>query len=347
MARPNYRQNETAKINRIADKKKRKCVIEDCDNFSINSHLLQRNGLLNNISVDSHLIERKLIDPNKFVRNESPFEFKRVGLKNAFSLSLFCSKHDLEIFEPIENPFVNFKTHQSHLLLSYRVTLAEIRKKDIAIDKFQGMLDSKVLDGKFDRSPLESTIKGFEYGINDLRFFQNLIESELESNKNNFVFHIYSYPMKKIYASALFSPDKTFSFDSENPNIPYEQIYIHILPIDNELLIICGYHKDYQNRFVRKYVKKWANLNSKKLGIRLTKLFCDRIENWGLSPEVYEFMDSEKLKKFNVQAKSTVYFPDLLSSNLNIFESEKNCTNNVYKNSVSSHKHKGSGTFSR
>ncbi len=320
MGRPNYKQNETAKINRIADRKKRKCIIEGCNNFSINSHLLQRNGLLNNISVNSHLIERKLIDPNKFVQNESPFEFKRVGLKNAFSLSLLCSKHDSEIFEPIENSSVNFKSYQSHLLLSYRVTLAEIRKKEIALDKFQGMLDSKVLEGKFDRFPLESTIKGFEYGINDLRFFQKIIENELEYENGNFIFHIYSYPLIKIYASALFSPDKTFSLNSEDPDIPYEQIYIHLLPLESELLIICGYHKDYQNRFIRKYVKKWANLNSKKLGIQLTKLFCDRIENWGLSPEVYELMNPEKLKRFNEQAKSTLYFPDLFSSNLNIFE---------------------------
>ena len=129
-------------------------------------------------------------------------------------------------------------------------------------------------------------------------------------------FHTYSYPLIKIYASALFSPDKTFSLNSENPNIPYEQIFIHLLPLDNELLIVCGYHKDYQNRLVRKYVKKWANLNSQKLEIQLTKLFCDRIENWGLSPDVYKLMDSEKLKRFNEQAKSTIYFPDLLPSNL-------------------------------
>lgn len=319
MSIPNYKQSEIAKITRFSDKKKRKCIIANCNNHSINSHLLQRNGLLKTISVDSHLIERKLIDPNKFSRNKHPFEFKRVGLKNAFSLSLLCNKHDSEIFKPIESLSVNFESYESQLLLSYRATLAEIRKKEIALDKFQGILDSKVLNGEIDRLPIENTLRGFQYGINDLKVFKNLFESEFSTNNNNFIFKVFKYPLIKIYASAIFSPDKTFSLNSENPSIHYEQIFIHLLPLENELLIICGYHKQYQNRFVRKYVKNWVDLNSNKLGIRLTKLFCDRIENWGLSPEVFDRIGSEKLKKFNIQASSTIYFPDLFSSNLNIF----------------------------
>jgi len=325
-AKSNYKQNEIAKIHRESDKKKRKCIIDGCENHSINSHLLQRNGLLKNISVDGHLIERKLIDPNKFIKDQHPVEFKRVGLKNAFSLSLFCNKHDSEIFKPIESSTVDFELYESQLLLSYRVTLAEIRKKEIVIEKFQNMLDSKVLDGKFNRFPIESLLRGFKYGINDLKIFKNIFEKEFVTSNKNFVFKTYKYPLIKIYASAIFSPDKTTSLDSEDPNIPYEQIFIHLLPLENELLIICGYNKQYQNKFVRKYVNKWNKLNSKKLGIGLTKLFCDRIENWGLSPEVYDRIQTEKLIKFNLQAKSTLYFPDLFSSNLNIFENEKNCT---------------------
>ena len=103
MTIPNYKQIEISKIQRASDRKKRKCVLDDCNNYAINSHLLQRNGILSNISENGHLIERRLLDANRFIRDESPFEFKKVGLKNALSKPLLCGHHDSAVFKEIEN----------------------------------------------------------------------------------------------------------------------------------------------------------------------------------------------------------------------------------------------------
>lgn len=323
MGNPNYKQIEISKIHRASDRKKRKCILNGCNNYAINSHLLQRNGILNNISENGHLIERRIIDANQFIRNEPPFEFKKVGLKNALSKPLLCSHHDSEIFKDIENGQTDFESYHSHLLLSYRITLAEIRTKEIAAEKFRNILNSSVLSGKFTRFPIESTLKGFEYGINDLRYFISLLEKEFNSNERNFVFESTSHPLIKVYGSAVFTPDKTFSIDAEDPNVPYEQIYIHVLPLRSELKIITGFHRDYEDNYVRKFVNRWTMIKRKnRLGVELTKLFCDRIENWGLSPEVYRRMDKEKLNRFNKQAQKTLYFPDIFSNNLNIFSNE-------------------------
>lgn len=323
MNKPNFKQNEISKIQRASDKKKRKCVISGCNNNAINSHLLQRNGILNNISENGHVIERRVKDPNQFVMGVTPSEYKRVGLKNALSKPLLCNYHDTEIFKPIESDNVDFDSYYSHLLLSYRATLAELRTKEITIEKLQNTLDSKILHEKFDRFPIETLIDGMKLGINDIMKFIKIFEQELQSENENFVFQSFSYPLIKVYGSAAFTPDKTFDWNSTNPDIPYEQIFIHIIPLKQELKIIAGYHKDFQNRYVRKFIYNLSAIKRKnKLGIELTKLFCDRIENWGMSPEVYRRIEKKKLERFEKQAKKTLYFPDMFTSNLNIFSNE-------------------------
>jgi hypothetical protein len=49
-------------ITKNINNKKWKCLIDGCECDSINSHMLQQNGILNTISEDNHLIEIKATD---------------------------------------------------------------------------------------------------------------------------------------------------------------------------------------------------------------------------------------------------------------------------------------------
>ena len=112
-------QNIIAKIRANVKKKDCECLFSDCENKSINSHLIQRNGILSNISIDGHLYELKVIDVNKFGKEKYPINFKKLGVKQALSYKLFCNKHDTNLFKNIENTKSNYESYESFVLFSY------------------------------------------------------------------------------------------------------------------------------------------------------------------------------------------------------------------------------------
>lgn len=69
---------------------------------TINSHLLQRHGVLDNIIEDGHMYELRVRDIFKWSKDVPPVVFKKVGLNDAISYPLFCNHHDTELFLDIE-----------------------------------------------------------------------------------------------------------------------------------------------------------------------------------------------------------------------------------------------------
>lgn len=311
-------KDEVYKISIEENRRKRKCIINNCNVIAINSHLLQRNGILKNISENGHVVERKVKDPYKW-KNGEVSEFRKIGLKNAFSLPLLCSKHDSEIFKPIETPPLNFNTYESQLLLSYRVCLAELRKKEILIDSFTRILNSKKIKIG-NRQNEEAYLQGAKYGVNDLSLFKVLLESEINNPKENFHFEYFEFRNFEAYASAIFSPPKQFSFGATDPNKIYEQGFIHVIPLETGLKVIVGYHKKYVNRYLKKFIKKWRNTNNENLNMRLTQVFCCNIENWGTSPNMYKLMKPENIKLFNKYFYLSEILPSFMIPKIKLFE---------------------------
>lgn len=77
-----------------------KCIVSTCNEKSIESHAFQRNGILSSISDDNDKIYRliKSYDNGKYFIKE-----KYQTTKSATTFYGFCSNHDNEIFECIEN----------------------------------------------------------------------------------------------------------------------------------------------------------------------------------------------------------------------------------------------------
>ena len=131
------RTNDTVKIlaaiQKNMDKKSWPCIYGGCDQHAINSHLLQRHGVLDRVVENGHLYEVKRCDYYKWNRNP-PIEFKMVGLNRAISLPLFCHEHDSRLFRSIEQDEIDCSDYRMQLLLSYRTVCAEIRKKEMNIE---------------------------------------------------------------------------------------------------------------------------------------------------------------------------------------------------------------------
>lgn len=296
------------------------CMCDGCTDKAINSHLLQRHGVLDNIMEDNHVVEMRPKDIFKWNENNAPMTFKKVGLNDAISYPLFCNHHDTELFIEIESTNPDVNDYLSQLLFTYRCVSAEIRKKEIEIEVNKRQLNAESLN--FDSSLLKDIIKGLECGINDLKSYSDMLLDEIKSPKHNFVFHVVKLPFIPIYASA------TFSFETNCRKLISESeiwdgAFIHIIPREADSYIILGTHKSHMNDELDKFISKFSCVNKDSIGILLTDMFSQRIENFGMSISLYQSLNQENINKFfEFQKQSMFEYNMLLEPGFNLFECE-------------------------
>lgn len=105
--------------------------------------------------------------------------------------------------------------------------------------------------------------------------------------------------MVELYASAVFSAnDFDRSLKNEVFQTNFENVYIHLLPLKNELLILCGYHNKFISREIIDYCSSWENLTLQNLQKKLTTLFVLNIENWGMSIKLFESISPENIELY-------------------------------------------------
>jgi len=322
MAKPSEFQKILAQIYKHVNEKKWTCLDPKCSDFAINSHLLQQKGVLDQITENGHTIEVKFAGVFKWNSNTPPLEFKLTGITKAISYPLFCSNHDSQIFNEIESNEIDFDDYRTQLLFSYRVVCSELRKKHQALEVKQRVLNSKTLQGQFNREPIELFVESLKMGINDLFTYKAWFEAELEDNKHEFEFITLKYPIIKVYGAAIHSP---VDYESDDPLQvePLDSVFIHIIPHDDHLNIILGYHKRYTNDWIKKYINSWINLNQSKLELKLTDLFVTKIESWGMSPLLYRKIPT-KVKDSIIEyiGDNAMDYSIHQSVNFNIFEGE-------------------------
>ena len=277
--------NRIDKVERYIEKKKWTCLCPNCQKTAINSHLLQRNGILDNVAENGHLYEARIKKVYRRINEEEIVELKKVGIGQAISYPLFCSEHDSTLFKPIEGENADFDDYYSQLLFSYRSLCSEIRKKEVNIDRYNGELTDG--DDKFD------LLLGEKLGLCDLMYYKGLFEKEISEPQNKFTFLHHTYPFIPVFASGISSyylQDGTIVDSTDG--VPYDQIvdsfFINIIPQKKTLEIIVGYCNDHANDCLKNYVHSWENLTKVQLFNKIADLFTISIESWGMSPSYYE-----------------------------------------------------------
>jgi len=292
-----------AGIQKHVENKKWECLHPECTVDAINSHLLQRNGILNNIIENGHLVEIKANDIFK-MEDTGRLGFKHVGVKNAVSYPLFCNKHDTEIFKIVETYPIDFENYRVQLLFSYRSLCAELRKKENAVEIFSRILNSKVLNPNPHHKNLaiETHKKAFEIGISDINVYKMAMEKDLQfTEAQNFIFKTFIYDEMKICASAVFSPLDPKSNDLKKAverEKPLNNVYINIIPQKGRLIIIAGYHKDFKDKWITDFLDSWANLNKTALENKLTNLIATKVESWGMAISLFNNIPQITREKF-------------------------------------------------
>ncbi|MCD8435965.1 hypothetical protein G1K37_11645 [Tenacibaculum dicentrarchi] len=281
--------------------KKQKCLI--CEENSINSHLLQKNGILNLISWNNHIIQVKGNDFFK-AEKEGIIAIKSVGINNAMAYPLFCNSHDTSIFAPIEIEEHSLDEYISQLLFSYRSLCAEMRKKMINVDLFTRIKNSSYFaSNTYLIKMSEIQIEANNMGISDLNWYKDIMELEINnpSSTQNFIFEKIDFDFIPISASAAYSPidpaEHTMKVLKDSEKI-LNYILINLIPQKDKTTLIIGYHKAKSNNWIVEYISSWKNLTKLDLENRLTDLFATKIETWAISPEFWNELDSKNIESF-------------------------------------------------
>lgn len=218
--------------------------------------------------------------------NDVSFKYEKLGINQAISYPTFCNQHDTELFSMIEQPILDLDDYRNQLLFSYRTLCSDLRKVEIILSEWREYVKCEDLDIPYNKGTLEHVKKIINEG-KILRLFKEELESELAKPSNLYVFHHYTYPKVEVYASWSDGIETEFG-------IPYGVLtktslcFVHIIPQENSLEILIGYHKPNVCLKHLDYVESWNNLDSESLGWLLTEAIANRTENIGISAELYE-----------------------------------------------------------
>lgn len=289
------------RLNRLyakAQNHKRQCSSSDCRNNAINSHILQKNGILNGIATNGHVI----ISKTDFL-NEDLFYFKKVGINTAFTFKGFCSTHDNSIFKPIEGSEIDFEDYKSQLLFAYRTILNEKHKKKVLITWNNLQINDSEISQVVDKTLLKATNVQNEIAITDLKYYENIIVSNLQSKKEDFVFKVRYIKEFDICLASHFTFETTRERQAyiKKTGKDYElltDIFVSLFPIEGETVFMMGYLKSMEDK-CGEFVKNFFEIEEPDLLHEMNKLLLMRCEEWVCSEKFYNEHIEEREDKIN------------------------------------------------
>jgi len=281
-------KNEIYKIQKRTHKLSRKCMYPDCSQKAIKSHLLQKNGIINQIAENKHVME---VIGSPFT--ESQQIFKKTGHQGIFTFPGFCDTHDNILFKPIEEKVIDFDSYESQLLFSYRASVNERSKKEIIIDTNVRILSSPKLNGKLPidyMHYLNDAILGLTAGIKDSLIDENKLLTNITDNKKkDFTFITRRLPRYEICSSGIFTYETSNELinTGHQLNQPLTEIYFNLLPCGNEMILIIGCQKNSIST-CHEYLQQFKNKEVPMVLKLISNILLCQIENWTTSISFYD-----------------------------------------------------------
>lgn len=214
------------------------------------------------MSYKNHLIELKPSNSFK-IKQVGLFEFKSIGINNAYSFPGFCAIHDSSIFKAIEsNKTLDLKNKEHQSLFSYRGLCQEIRRKEFAFERLTELID-KLPPNLLDH--VVALLDGYTDGIKNLTYFKNEFEKCIQ-NKNFNIFHFETIQIPKIEVcisvplnigvADIISEDETYEEFKMKKVIPFTTSFINVFPKGKFTYIIAGYHNDFSCKWTDNFIVK-------------------------------------------------------------------------------------------
>lgn len=298
----------------------RNCSYPGCNKPAINSHVLQKNGILNGIQNSGHIrvSEADFINPELFY-------FKRKGINKSFTFKGFCSDHDKTIFSPIEDYEINFEDYKSQLLFTYRTVLNERYKKEVMLDWHKFQKESYSLRGVVDFARLDKTDEQQKIGIKDINYYIEKVESDIITNTENFTFKVRYTKPSEICLASHFSYETTreqlkIIDKTGNDFNLLTAIFISFFPIEAENVLVMGYLKEHEGK-CGTFVNSFFDCTEDILFKKISNLLLCRCEMWACSDQFYFKLIKPHEKEVNkIFKESAVSVDENRDLDFNIFD---------------------------
>lgn len=298
---------ELAKIftdcNQKAKESTNECMFPGCNEKSINSHIMQKNGILSTISDDRHLWESG-VDHFK----QEYIGFKKKGINKIYTFTGFCNSHDTSVFQKIETQgSIDFNDYESCLLFALRTACNEHWIKQVVIKQQECIKNNPntISDYRVDISIEQNKI-----ALDDMNFFIDAMWNDLKNNTQNFVFEYREMEYQEICLNSIY----TYETSQEITDYKYRtgkdlprtsEIFISYFPYQKKSILLMGYHKDDEKK-VKSFVNLFFKENDKRTKRRLSSLITFNCETWVCSNQLYEEkfkgLDSEFFKAMTFSA---------------------------------------------
>lgn len=268
-----------------AENNTNRCYHPACIKDAINSHILQRNGMLSVIAEDSHLWE---IEVDNY-RSEF-YHFKRNGLKQVMTFNGFCEEHDTAIFKDIENDEIDFTSYRTHILFTYRTLCNELFRKEVNMS-FYTCLVNKLQD-KYNNERFHLHCKGERLGIQDMKVIEKRLWEDIDKGTESYKFRIKYLPKVNLVISSSFNyvtSNESSSYFMRTGKHPDSlgELYINLVPYGENTILLMGYNKS-EEKMVKDWFDKFFDCADEQTFTRITNLILFQCETWSCNDTFHQ-----------------------------------------------------------
>lgn len=282
------------------------CLFPGCQNPSINSHIMQKNGILSSISEDRHLWE---FNVNHFKKEY--LLFKKTGINDIYTFLGFCNHHDTNLFQKIETKDeIDFNDYESCLLFALRTLSNELWLKLVVKKQHQLILDHP--ETISDELLIKKVMEQGDIAIQDLKFFEENLWNDLNNKTESFVFEWREFPKQEICLNSIFTYDTTQEILDHIKKHGKDkdrlvEIFVSFFPYLDKSILIMGYNKE-DLKIAKPFVNSFMKENLKRVYRKLSNLIILHCETWVCSQKFYkkklEGLDSEFFKATKFSSKN-------------------------------------------
>ncbi|MFV1534866.1 SEC-C metal-binding domain-containing protein [Phaeobacter sp. JH209B] len=284
---------------------------DPCSDTIIKAHTIQKAGGLAAIAESNHVLTVKPV-MSELIKTKGNPQPRKIGVKLASVFPGFCSKHDNDLFEPIEGKTLNF-TKESAFLFSYRAVAYERFAKE-AQQRFMLSLREADAGMPFQKQAalqqfIQGNLFGIEIGMRDVQKWKAQFDEKLLSSSTD-QFHFAAVRFDRILpivACGAFHPE----FDCTGlplqklgqDRVELDQIALTVTTFDSQTVVVFGWIGN-QEGPARSLVNSFLAIEDSRKADALVRLLFIHTDNLFLRPSWWEGLPESSQKALNDMSRS-------------------------------------------
>lgn len=284
---------------------------DPCSATITKAHTIQKAGGLAAIAESGHVLTVKPI-MSDMIKTKGDPQPRKVGVKNASVFPGFCSKHDNQLFEPIEGKTLNI-TKETAFLFAYRAVAYERFAKEAQQRFTTLMLEADAGMPFWKQKTLQSFIQdnllGMELGTRDVKKWKSRFDERLLAGSTD-QFHFVALRFDRILpivACGAFHPE--FDFDGAalqklgQDSIELDQVTLTVTTFDNQTVVVFGWIGE-PDGTARSLVDSFLTIEDSRKADALMRLLFIHTDNVFLRPSWWDGLSDAAKKVLNDMSRS-------------------------------------------